>query len=92
MLDDARRDTKFGHHNARSQSLCCGMIIDEKRPNGLDVLAAMGLCLLRFLIVGHATICPLSRLKRTRRLLAKCPAQSGKYGTKYCTSGVQCSS
>jgi len=42
--------------------------------------------------VGHATICPLSRLKRTRRLLAKCPAQSGKYGTKYCTSGVQCSS
>ena len=39
MLDDARRDTKFGHHNVRSQSLCCGMIIDEKRPNGLDVLA-----------------------------------------------------
>jgi hypothetical protein len=31
------------------KALGCGMIIDEKRPNGLDVLAAMGLCLLRFL-------------------------------------------
>jgi hypothetical protein len=49
MLDDARRDTKFDHHIARSQSLCCAMIIDEKRPNGLDVLAAMGLRLLRFI-------------------------------------------
>jgi len=48
MLDDARRDTKFGHHNVRLQSLCCGMIIDEKKSNGLDVLAAMGLRLLRF--------------------------------------------
>jgi hypothetical protein len=44
-----RRDTKFGHHHARSQSLGCGLIIDEKRPNGLDVLAAIGLRLLRFL-------------------------------------------
>jgi hypothetical protein len=44
-----RRDTKFGHHNARSQSLGCDLIIDKKRPSGLDVLAAMGLCLLRFL-------------------------------------------
>ena len=33
-----RRDTKFGHHNARSQSLGCGLIIDEKGPNGLDFL------------------------------------------------------
>jgi hypothetical protein len=44
-----RRDTKLSHKNARSQSLCCGLTIDEKRPNGLDVLAAIGLRLLRFL-------------------------------------------
>jgi hypothetical protein len=44
-----RWNTKFGHHDARSQSLCGGLIIDEKRPNGLDVLAAMRLRLLRFL-------------------------------------------
>jgi hypothetical protein len=31
------------------KALGCGMIIDEKRADGLDVLAAMGLCLLRFL-------------------------------------------
>jgi hypothetical protein len=45
-----RHDTKFGHHKARSQSLGCGLIIDEKRANGLDVPAALGLRLLRFLI------------------------------------------
>jgi hypothetical protein len=44
-----RRDAKFGHHNARSQSLDCRLTIDEKMPNGLDVLAALGLRLLRFL-------------------------------------------
>jgi hypothetical protein len=74
MLDDARRDTKFGHHNVRSQSLCCGMIIDKKRPNGLDVLAAMGLRLLRFLTgwarnnmsaeADSATACEMSGTKR----------------------------
>ena len=80
MLDDARRDTKFGHHNVRSQSLCCGMIIDEKRPNGLDVLAAMGLRLLRFLTgwarnnmsaieaeADSATACKMSGTKRKLR-------------------------
>lgn len=80
MLDDARRDTKFGHHNARSQSLRCGMIIDEKRPNGLDVLAAMGLRLLRFLTgwarnnmsaieaeADSATACEMSGTKRKLR-------------------------
>jgi hypothetical protein len=49
MVDDAAPGHKLGHHNARSQSLCCGLTIDEKRPNGLDVLAAIGLRLLRFL-------------------------------------------
>ena len=80
MLDDARRDTKFGHHNVRLQSLCCGMIIDKKRPNGLDVLAAMGLRLLRFLTgwvrnnmsaieaeADSATACKMSGTKRKLR-------------------------
>jgi hypothetical protein len=43
------RAKQFGHHSARSQSLGCGLIIDEKRPNGLDVPASIGLRLLRFL-------------------------------------------
>ena len=53
------------------------MIIDEKRPNGLDVLAAMGLRLLRFLTgwarnnmsaieaeADSATACEMSGTKR----------------------------
>lgn len=64
MLDDARRDTKFGHHNARSQSLCC----------------AMGLRLLQFLTgwarnnmsaieaeADSATACEMSGTKRKLR-------------------------
>ena len=43
------RAKQFGHHNARSQSLGRGLIIDEKRPNGLDVPASIGLRLLRIL-------------------------------------------
>jgi hypothetical protein len=49
MVDDAAPGHKIRSPNARSQSLGCGLIIDEKRPNGLDVLAAIGLRLLRFL-------------------------------------------
>jgi hypothetical protein len=92
MLDDARRDTKFGHHNVRLQSLCCGMIIDEKRPNGLDVLAAMGLRLLRFLTGWARNNMSAIEAEADSATAWKCPAQSGNYGTKYCTSGVQCSS
>jgi len=92
MLDDARRDTKFGHHNVRSQSLCCGMIIGEKRPNGLDVLAAMGLRLLRFLTGWARNNMSAIEAEADSATAWKCPAQSGNYGTKYCTSGVQCSS
>jgi hypothetical protein len=53
------------------------MIIDKKRPNGLDVLAAMGLRLLRFLTgwarnnmsaikaeADSATACEMSGTKR----------------------------
>jgi len=52
LLFDIRpecRAKQFGHHNARSQSLGCGLIIDEKRPDGLDVPASIGSRLLRIL-------------------------------------------
>jgi hypothetical protein len=66
------RAKQFGHHNARSQSLGCGLIIDEKRP-----LRIGHSCLDRFARaanshrLGTQRYCPLSKLNRTRPLHCK---------------------